>query len=48
MANQLKMATIQSILSLDEKRWSYRRNARELGSHRETVSRATCVARRKR
>lgn len=39
MANQLKMATIQSILSLHAKRWSYRRIARELGIDRETVSR---------
>jgi transposase len=39
MANQLKMATIQSILSLHEKHWSYRRIARELGVDRETVSR---------
>jgi transposase len=39
VANQLKMATIQSILSLHEKRWSYRRIARELGIDRETVSR---------
>ena len=34
MANQLKMATIQMILSLRAQRWSYRRIARELGLHR--------------
>lgn len=44
MANRLKMATIQSILSLYEKRWSYRRIARALGIHRETVSRYVRLA----
>jgi len=39
MANQLKMATIQGILSLRARRWSFRRIARELGVHRETVAR---------
>lgn len=39
MSNQLKMATIQTILSLRAQRWSFRRIARELGVHRETVAR---------
>jgi transposase len=44
MSNRLRMATIQSILSLYEKRWSYRRIARALGIHRETVSRYVRLA----
>jgi transposase len=39
MANQLKMRTVQSILTLRERRWSFRRIARTLGVHRDTVSR---------
>jgi len=39
MANQLKMAKKQAILGLLEQGWSYRRIARELGVHRETVAR---------
>ncbi len=39
MANQLKMADIQSIRSLRERGWSFRRIAKELGVHRETVAR---------
>ncbi len=39
MANQLKMAKIHAILALLERGWSSRRIARELGVHRETVSR---------
>jgi transposase len=39
MANQLKMATVQFILSLHAQGWSGRRIARELGVDRETVSR---------
>ena len=39
MANRLKMARIQSILSLHAQGWSRRRIARELGIDRETVSR---------
>jgi len=39
MANHLKMANIQSIMSLRERGWSCRRIARELGIHRDTVSR---------
>jgi len=37
MANQLKMAKIQSIQLLHSLRWSQRRIARELGVDRETV-----------
>lgn len=39
MANQLKMAMVQSILTLHGHGWSRRRIARELGIHRETVGR---------
>lgn len=39
MSNQLKMATIQAILSLRAQRWSFRRIAKTLGVHRETVAR---------
>ncbi|HXE05732.1 MAG TPA: IS21 family transposase [Bryobacteraceae bacterium] len=39
MANQLKMAEVQAILALARSGWSNRRIARQLGVHRETVSR---------
>jgi DNA-binding NarL/FixJ family response regulator len=39
MANRLKMARVQSILSLHAQGWSRRRIAHELGIDRETVSR---------
>jgi len=39
MANQLKMAMIEAIIALLGRGWSYRRIARELGIHRETVAR---------
>jgi transposase len=39
MANRLKMALIDAILSLKARRWSNRRIARELGIDRDTVSR---------
>ena len=39
MANQLKMALIETILTLHRRRWSQRRIARELNIHRETVAR---------
>jgi len=39
MANQLRMATVQSVLTLRKRGWSLRRIARELGIHRETVAR---------
>ena len=38
MANQLRVAEILSILTLYDRGWSCRRIARELGVHRETVS----------
>jgi hypothetical protein len=39
MANRLRMAKIHSVLTLRARGWSYRRIARELGIHRETVGR---------
>ena len=39
MANQLKMADIQSVLALHNNGWSARRIARDLGINRETVGR---------
>ena len=39
MANQLKMATVQSILTLHDRGWSQGRIAVELDVDRETVSR---------
>ena len=39
MANQLKVTTVHSILTLRDRGWSQRRIARELGIHRETVGR---------
>ena len=39
MANQLKMATVQSILSLHEKGWTQQKIAQALGIDRGTVSR---------
>ena len=39
MANQIKMATSDSIITLYEQGWSQRKIARELGLHRETVAR---------
>jgi transposase len=39
MANQLKMAVVQAILSLHAQGWSQRSIALRLGVHRETVSR---------
>ncbi len=38
MANQLKMANIDTILRLHERKWSIRRIAKELGIHRDTVA----------
>jgi transposase len=39
MANQLKMAMVKAIITLKDRGWSMRRIARELGIHRETVTR---------
>ena len=39
MANQLGMATVQTILTLYGRRRSHRRITQELSIHRETVSR---------
>jgi transposase-like protein len=39
MANLLKMAKIDAILSLHQRQWSIRRIAKELGIHRDTVAR---------
>ena len=39
MANQLKMAIVQAILSLHAQGWSQRAIAKRLEVHRETVSR---------
>ncbi len=39
MANQLKMATIDTILTLHQQHWSVRRIAQTLGIHRDTVAR---------
>lgn len=44
MANRLKMAIAQSILTLHERGWSARRIARELQVNRETVSRHVRLA----
>jgi transposase len=45
MANQLKMAEQHTIIRLAEHGWSYRRIAREMGVHRETVARYVGLAR---
>jgi transposase len=39
MANRLKMAMVDTVQRLLEQGWSYRRIARELGIHRDTVAR---------
>jgi transposase len=39
MANQLDMATINTIVTLRQQRWSIRRIAKTLGIHRDTVAR---------
>ena len=46
MANQLKMAEVQAILSLARNGWSNRHIARQLGVHRETVGRHLRLAAR--
>lgn len=45
MANQLKMAQVHAIEVLRARGWSFRRIARELGIHRETVARYLALAR---
>jgi transposase len=47
MANHIKVATAQSILTLRQQGWSYRRIARTLGIHRETAARYVRLARAK-
>lgn len=44
MANQLKMAFIDAILTLHSQGWSQRAIARRLGVHRETVARHVRLA----
>src|SRR5262249_30736120 len=44
MANQLKMALVEAILTLHQRGWSHRRIARELGIHRQTVARQLQLA----
>ena len=44
MANRLKMAQQQAVIALAQRGWSYRRIARELGVHRETVARYVHLA----
>jgi transposase len=39
MANQLKMAVVDTIIALHQRNWSRRRIARTLGLHRDTVAR---------
>lgn len=39
MANTLKVATIDTILALHQRKWSIRKIAKELGLHRDTVAR---------
>ena len=45
MANQLKMAVANAIITLNQRGWSNRRIARELGIDRETVKRHLKLAR---
>ena len=44
MANRLKMAEVQAILTLHARGWSFRRIGRELGVHRETAARYVQLA----
>ena len=44
MANRLKMADVQAILTLRSRGWSFRRIGRELGVHRETAARYVQLA----
>ena len=45
MANRLKMAVANAIITLNQRGWSHRRIARELGIDRETVKRHLELAR---
>ena len=47
MANRIKMAAEQAIVLLWQRGWSYRRIARELGLHRETVRQHVAAERSK-
>jgi len=44
MANELQMAEVQAVIALYRRGWSYRRIAKELGVHRETVARHVALA----
>ena len=44
MANHLKMAQVHAIQVLRTRGWSFRRMARELGVHRDTVARYVRLA----
>ena len=44
MANRIKVAMASSVLTLRQQGWSFRRIARELGVHRETVARYVGLA----
>jgi len=39
MANQIKVAMVNSILTLRRQGWSFRKIAKALGVHRQTVAR---------
>ncbi|MCA9250000.1 MAG: helix-turn-helix domain-containing protein [Phycisphaerales bacterium] len=43
MENRLGMTTVQTIVTLHRRGWSFRRIARALDIHRETVARLTMV-----
>ena len=45
MANRLKMAVVNAIITLNQRGWANRRIARELGIDRETVKRHLELAR---
>jgi len=47
MANRIKVATENAVIVLHKRGWSFRRISRELGVHRDTVSRYVTLARSK-
>ena len=47
MANLLKVAVVNAIVTLRQRGWSLRRIARELGIHRDTVARHVRLAQAK-